>query len=457
MGKCGKFLFIVASLIAVFVGVKIKECSKSPPIPTVPEPYWGPGKEVKDDTTIKPFKVNISDNVLDDLKNRLLRHRLITKSLEDSNHHYGINSALLSEVVDFWRNDYDWRKREVYLNKFPQFKTQIQGLDIHYIHVKPDTNIQKIPLLILHGWPGSVREFYEIIPMLTEVQKGRNFVFEIVAPSLPGYGFSDGASKSGLGAVEMSAVLKNLMIRLGYKRFYVQGGDWGSTLAATMGTIYPDYVKGIHCNMCMNYNPVSYLKLFVASFYPTYFMTEKEVESIYPLSNLMSKHVLESGYFHLQATKPDTLGVGLNDSPVGLAAYILEKFIIGTNYSYRNRMDGGLKIKFDYNKLLDNVMIYWVTNSITTSMRLYSETVNVAQRKYNINKIETKVPSACAQFINDLFYQPEWILRDKYVNMVHLKNFDDGGHFAALEVPGVLSQDIFEAITKMEVLETTKE
>ncbi|XP_017770299.1 PREDICTED: juvenile hormone epoxide hydrolase 1-like [Nicrophorus vespilloides] len=385
MGKCVKFLFIVVTLTTVFIGIKIKECFKSPPIPTVPEPYWGPGKQVKDGTAIIPFKINVSDNVLVDLNQRLLKHRLITRSLEDSKHHYGINSALLGEVVEFWRKDYDWRKREMYLNKFPQFKTRIQGLDIHYIHVKPDTNVRKIPLLLLHGWPGSVREFYEIIPMLTKVQKERNFVFEIVAPSLPGYGFSDGASKSGLGLVEMSAVLKNLMVRLGYKKYYVQGGDWGSALASTMGTIYPDYVKGIHSNMCLNLNHITYIKLFIASLYPTLFMTDEEAKLTYPSSSLMSKVLLETGYSHLQATKPDTLGVGLNDSPVGLAAYILEKFITWTNDDYKNRMDGGLKIKYDYNKLLDNVMIYWVTNSITTSMRLYSETLNTAQKKYGLD------------------------------------------------------------------------
>lgn len=169
-------------------------------------------------------------------------HSHLTSPLENVNFEYGFNTNYLKKVVEFWKTKYNWREREIFLNSFPHFKTYVDGLDLHFIHVKPqnvDKNTDVLPLLLLHGWPGSVREFYDIIPLLTTTRKGVNFVFEVIAPSLPGYGFSEGASKPGLGAAQVAVVMKNLMERIGFKKFYVQGGDWGAVIASHMGTLFP--------------------------------------------------------------------------------------------------------------------------------------------------------------------------------------------------------------------------
>lgn len=247
---------------------------------------------------------------MDDLKNRLENHRELIPPLEGIQQQYGINTNLLLEIIDFWKTKYNWRSREVFLNKYPQFKTKIQGLNIHYIHVKPEqrTGLQVVPLLLLHGWPGSIREFYNVIPLLTKPQKERNYVFEVIVPSLPGYGFSESASKPGLGALQMAVVLKNLMKRIGFEQFYVQGGDWGAVIGSNIATLYPENVLGFHSNMCYLETPISQLKILIGSLYPGLIIEKEFEDRLYPVSNVYLGLMLEMGYFHLQATKPDTLG-----------------------------------------------------------------------------------------------------------------------------------------------------
>lgn len=231
--------------------------------------------------------------------------------LEGIQQQYGINTNLLKEILNFWKTKYNWKEREQFLNQYPQFKTNIQGLDIHYLHVKPkkvDAGVKVLPLLLLHGWPGSVREYYEMIPLLTTRQTGNNFVFELIVPSLPGYGFSQGASKTGLGATHMAVVFKNLMERIGFKKYYVGGGDWGSLITANMGRLYPDRVLGVHNTMCNVNTPLSTLKTFLFSFYPSAVVDKGFENKLYPFCNAFSFLLSESGYMHLQATKPDTVG-----------------------------------------------------------------------------------------------------------------------------------------------------
>lgn len=289
-----------------------------------------------------------------------------------------MNPIALKPIIDYWKNNYDWRKREKFLNKYPQYTTVIQGLNIHFIHVKPKNakNLEVKPLLLLHGWPGSIREFYKVIPILTERKKDRNFVFEVVVPSLPGFGFSQAATKPGLGPVEISIIMKNLMLKLGFEKFYVQGGDWGSAIAKSMSVLFPQHILGLHTNLCHSFRPMAILKLLIGSLYPSLFIEKKYENKMYPLSTKWKEFLASSGYFHIQATTPDTLGAALSDSPIGLAAYILEKFSLGTDRNNKKKLDAGLLEKFTFDELLDNVMIYWVSDSITTSMRLYLEYVN---------------------------------------------------------------------------------
>nr|CAD7193995.1 unnamed protein product [Timema douglasi] len=366
MGLWRIVLFVSIGLTAIGIGSLYNKLTSVPPLPKLESTWWGPGQPHNVDKSIRPFRINISQEVLDDLNTRL-QHVKLTPPLEGIGFQYGFNTDYLKKVVDFWRTKYNWREREAYLNSFPQFKTQVDGLDLHFLHVKPKQvppSTRVLPLLLLHGWPGSVREFYEIIPLLTTPREGVNFVFEVVVPSLPGYGFSEGASKPGLGAAQMAVVFKDLMARLGFDKFYLQG-------------------------------------------------------------------------------------VALTDSPVGLAAYILEKFSLGTNAKFRSKSDGGLTHKFQLADLLDNVMIYWVTGSITTSVRLYSEGFSRAQRELGILSIPTKVPTACVWFPNEIRYYPEYFLREKYHNLLQNSHMKQGGHFAAMEEPKLLAEDIFSAIKIM--------
>lgn len=290
-------------------------------VPQLKSQWWGPGKApIARDGSIRSFKINIPDSVIEDLNRRLTNTRKLVPPLEDANFKYGFNSDALQKILHYWKNEYKWKEREAYLNKFPQFKTNIQGLDIHFLHVKPaDSTIKTLPLLLLHGWPGSVREFYSLIEILNNPQniKDNGIAFEIIAPSLPGYGFSTAASKQGLGTAEMAVIFKNLMERLGHKNWYAQGGDWGSIIATNMALLYPDNVKGIHLNMCGSMTPATMLKMILGSFWPSLLVDAEHEHKMYPLGKVFSFLLEESGYMHLQATKPDTVGTGLNDSPAG--------------------------------------------------------------------------------------------------------------------------------------------
>ncbi|CAG9859815.1 unnamed protein product [Phyllotreta striolata] len=443
-----KFLGLIV-LILAYISYKLHDVLSPPPLPPqLDEKWWGPGKPGSVKSEIKPFTINVPETVLSDLKYRLEHHRPFTPPLEGIQQQYGMNTNLLKKVVDYWKTKYNWRSREKYLNKFPQFTVNIQGLDIHYIHVKPKVppTIKVLPLLLLHGWPGSVREFYEIIPILTTPQDGFDFTFEVIAPHIPGYGFSAPAVRPGLSPDHIALIFKNLMNRLGFEKFYTQGGDFGAIILNNLAVLYPESVLGYHSNMCVVSSPMAYFKLVLASFCPSvpfWYVRPDHYDRVFPGREHFYIRLRETGYLHEQATKPDTLGVGINDSPVGLAAYILEKFVTGTNKAWQLREDGGLLEYFTYDDLLDNIMFYWVTKSATTSFRLYSETFNRDYMGKGILRQPIKVPTACARFEHD-FYTPDGMLKEVYSNLIQLNDYE-GGHFAAMQVPKVLAQDVYLA------------
>ncbi|XP_043286277.1 juvenile hormone epoxide hydrolase 1 [Venturia canescens] len=424
-------------------------------VPKLQDTYWGPLEPRKVDNSIRPFKIDVPSEVITKLKNRLAEKRNFVPPLEGTAWEYGISGKYMETVLEYWRTKYDWTKRQALLNKYPQFLTTIQGLDIHFLHVKPQAakdgkKRRVLPLLIVHGWPGSVVEFQKIIPMLTTPREDQDYVFEVIAPSLPGYGFSDGAVRPGLGPAQMGVILKNLMTRLGFKRFYIQGGDWGSIITSTMASMFPDLVIGSHMNMCYINNAKTTVYKLVASYYPSLIVSDEYASRMFPLKDHLSFLLRESGYMHLQATKPDTIGNSLVDSPSALATYILEKFSTWTNPEYVSREDGGLLEKFTMDELLDNVMIYWLTNSITTSMRLYAECFNWEYQAANWDKLLVKVPSACAAFPNELTYAPEKLLKFRYKNLVQHSHPARGGHFAAFEEPKLLADDVWSFVEKVE-------
>lgn len=294
-----------------------------------------------------------------------------------------------------------------------------------------------LPLLLLHGWPGSVREFYDLFPMLVSPETGARFAFEVIAPSLPGYGWSDGSAKVGFGPAEAAVVLRNLMLRLGHSRFYIQGGDWGSIIGSHLATLYPQSVIGYHSNFCLPKTLRSTLKLLVASLWPTLFVDEQYVEQVFPLSDKIKLIVRETGSFHIQATKPETLSAVLY-SPLALGAYLQEKFISALP-------------EHDLDAVLDNIMIYHLTNSFATGARLYAEDVSAEQAKLELWRVPSLVPTACVRFQNDIGQSLDWQLRDKYPNLVQSSWYSVGGHFAAMEVPDLLYEDFVAFVAKVEM------
>uniref|UniRef100_A0A1B0EXX3 Epoxide hydrolase N-terminal domain-containing protein n=1 Tax=Phlebotomus papatasi TaxID=29031 RepID=A0A1B0EXX3_PHLPP len=342
--------------------------------------------------------------VISKLKTRLENVPEYHPPLEGVNFEYGFNSNHLKQVIKYWRDGYlsKWELRQTYLNKYPHFKTQIQGLDMHFIHVKPAKASGRpvLPILLLHGWPGSVVEFYSLIEKL---KGNEEYDFEIVAPSLPGYGWSQASAKKDLGYVEIAVIMRNLMTRLGYQKFYIQGGDWGSIIGSSLATLFPENVIGYHSNMCGAMAPSYAIKMTIASFYPSYFIPKEFVHFFYPFWSKFS-------------------------------------FILEERLSKRFTMDS----------LLDNIMVYYLTNSITTSQRLYSEAFTFRQLAMNMDRVPTSVPTGCARFQYDLSHSIDWTLKDKFLNLVHSTYYEQGGHFAAMEVPDVMYKDLMDFIGKVQ-------
>lgn len=422
--------------------------------------WWGPGQRQDDDNEdIRPFKIETSEEELKDLFHRIDQTRY-TEPLEGSRFNYGFNSIHLRKVMSYWRNKFDWRKQLEVLNQYPQFKTKIEGLDIHFLHAKP-TNLpagrRAKPLIMVHGWPGSFYEFYKIIPLLTDPAShglSDEHIFEVICPSIPGYGFSEASHKQGCNSVAVARIFYKLMQRLGFREFYAQGGDWGSLVCTNLAQIAPSNVKGLHLNMVFvsNFKPVVFLSILLGQYFPGLFgFNDLEVSKMFPFMKKVVGHIFkESGYMHLQATKPDTAGCGLNNSPVGMASYILEKFSTWTEPDFRDHEDGGLERKFTLDELLTNVMIYWLSGSIVSSMRFYKENLGKGIGQAKHEKVPVMVPTGIAMFPNDLLLCPLLWAKQKYVNIVSFNHMPRGGHFAAFEEPEILAKDIQQFVAKME-------
>ncbi|KAI8423871.1 hypothetical protein MSG28_012872 [Choristoneura fumiferana] len=444
------FWILIPMLTGLIYVVFFKKPKPEPELPKLDvNEWWGPiDLKGKEDTSIRPFKVEFSDDMIKDLRQRLSNHRSWTPPLEDAAFTYGFNSDHINSWLDYWKDEYNFKEREQFLNQFPQFKTNIQGLDIHFIRVKPKVpeGVQIFPLLLLHGWPGSVREFYEAIPILTRHTPGYNFAFEVIVPSLPGYGFSDAAVRTGLGTAQICVVMRNLMFRLGFKRFYVQGGDWGAGILTSMVTLFPFDILGFHCNMAMALGGKSTLMMFLGAYIPFVSTDSSHPTNVYPLSNYFSKMMEETGYFHLHCTKPDTVGIALSDSPAGLLAYILEKFSTWTKMDNRNRPDGGLSDRWTKDQLIDNLMLYWATGKITSSMRLYAEEFSKKNRDLKLSDHNAIVPMWVLQTKEELYNSPSKLLRFKFRNLVGVTHWSHGGHFPAFECPEEFAKDVFKGI-----------
>jgi epoxide hydrolase len=366
---------------------------------------------------IVPFKIAVPDAVLADLKDRLARTRFPSE-IEGSGWDYGTNLSYLRELVTDWRTSFDWRAQERKLNQLPQFKTQIDSLDIHFIHQK-SSRTDAIPLVFVHGWPGSVLEVTKIIGPLTEPSAGET-AFHVVALSLPGYGFSDKPKQSGISNRRIAGIIAQLMARLGYQRYGAQGGDWGGFIVRQLGLVDPQHLIGLHSNMCVAGPPPGPN--------PNEGVPPDELKRV---EAARQRSANESAYSQLQGTKPQTIGYSLNDSPAGLAAWIVEKFRTWSDSG------GNVETKFTKDELLTNIMIYWVTETGPSSVRLYYE-----NRRDPGLQGKVQVPFACAVFPFEMFViaPKQWV--EASYNLVQYTVMPRGGHFAAMEEPQLLVEDV---------------
>lgn len=372
---------------------------------------------------IEPFEISVPDTVLEDLRERLARTRF-PDQIEGAGWDYGTELSYLKELCEYWLNEYDWRTHEAALNRFDHFRTDIDGLGIHFIHQRSKEE-NAFPIIITHGWPGSVFEFTKIIDRLADpvAHGGRaEDAFHVICPSMPGYGFSDAPRKPGFDSKRVAETNAELMERLGYNAYGAQGGDWGAIVTTWMGALDPEHVKGIHLNMVVALPPKGSPADMIEG------LTPEEVKDLGEMRQWMAN---ETGYQAIQGTKPQTLGYGLNDSPAGLAAWIVEKFRTWSD------CDGNVESRFTKDELLTNVMIYWVTQTITSSTRLYYE----GKGEFALTDRRIEVPTACAIFPHELTRPPRlWV--EKSFNVARWTKFESGGHFAALEEPELLTDDI---------------
>ena len=382
---------------------------------------------------IRPFSVDIPQSALDDLQGRLKNTRW-PDAETSADWQQGIPLDYTQELARYWENDYNWRRSETRLNQWPQFKTEIEGLDIHFIHCKsPHENA--MPLIISHGWPGSIVEFHKIIDALvnpTEYGGTPDNAFHVVAPSLPGFGFSAKPTMPGTSVEKIGEMWGSLMARLGYERYVAQGGDWGSMITQSMGQSQTAHCAGIHINM------------------PLVAPDPDTMDSLTPQENdalqaLVYYNDSESGYSKQQATRPQSLAYGLADSPVGQMAWVVEKF-----YAWMDCEVDGVKHPentLSKDEILDNVMLYWLNNAAGSSARIYWESFNTP----NFDPID--IPVACSIFPKEIFRSSERWARKRFSNLIYWNELDKGGHFAALEQPEVFIGELRAWLHALRTLE----
>jgi pimeloyl-ACP methyl ester carboxylesterase len=371
---------------------------------------------------MKSYRIEIPQADLDDLGERLARVRW-PEAIDGAGWERGVPVGYLKDLVEYWRTGYDWREQEAQLNKYPQFLTEIDGADVHFLHVRsaePDAT----PLLLIHGWPGSVVEFLDVIGPLTDPRAHGGDparAFHLVIPSLPGYGLSGPLRETGWTDGRVARALTTLMAELGYDRYGVQGGDIGAFIGPEMGRVAPDHVVGVHVNSLVTFPTGDPDELAG--------LTEAERERLALMKRWQDD---QSGYLQLQGTRPTTVSYGLTDSPVGQLAWIVEKFKDWTDPASELPEDA-----VDRDRLLTNVMLYWLTGTALSTANSYYERFHDASMW--APREPSTVPTGVAVFAVDISIRR---FAEKTQKIVHWSEFDRGGHFAALEAPDLLVEDI---------------
>jgi pimeloyl-ACP methyl ester carboxylesterase len=367
---------------------------------------------------ITPFRIDAPDETLADLGDRLRRTRWPEPETVDD-WSQGIPLTYVQELCRYWTDEYDWRRSEARLNAFPQYRTTIDGLGIHFVHVRSPEE-SALPLIITHGWPGSIVEFHKVIgPLADPAAHGGDpaDAFHVVCPSLPGYGFSDKPGRHGWDVERIGSAWAELMNRLGYHRYGAQGGDWGATVTSSMGQQDTEHLAGIHLNM-----PVA-----VPGPDAMGDLTEAE-QAV--LAAFADYDKWDSGYSKQQSTRPQTVGYGLVDSPAGLCAWIVEKFWSWTD------CDGDPLNLLSRDELLDNVMLYWLPATGASSARLYWESFR------HVNRDPVTAPTGCSIFPKEIIRTSRRWAEQRFSDLRYWNELDRGGHFAAFEQPDAFVNEL---------------
>ncbi len=371
-----------------------------------------------------PFVISVSDDEIADLRERLAKTRW-PDNLPDVGWDYGINANLIKDLAEYWKDEFDWSSFETYLNSFENLTTYIDGQRIHTIHER-SKNPDALPLLLSHGWPGSIVEFLDVIGPLTNPQDhggDESDAFHVIVPSLPGYGLSGPTSERGWGPTRIARAFAELANELGYNRYGVQGGDWGSIISREICRVAPKNVTGCHITMLPGGPPGK----------------PDDMEDITDIEQQLLDRgawyqAEDNGYFRIQQTRPQTLGTGLNDSPAGLLAWITEKF-----YGWTDN-DGDLFSTIDKDKLLANVSLYWFTGTINSSTRIYYEMFKTLEPEFGATG---ETPVGVSFFPYELMMpRKRWV--EDSMNLILWNEHAKGGHFASLEAPDIFVEDVRE-------------
>jgi pimeloyl-ACP methyl ester carboxylesterase len=371
-------------------------------------------------TDLVPFRLEVPQAALDDLRGRLDRTRW-PEQIPGLGWSRGVEKSYLQELAGYWRDAYDWRAQEAGLNAFPQFTTQIDGTRVHFLHVRsgrPDAT----PVILVHGWPGSIVEFLDLIELLAAPADPAAAAFHLVIPSLPGFGLSGPVPDAGWDSYRIAGAFAQLMGRLGIDRYLAQGGDFGALVAPDLGRVAPEHVIGVHVNAAT----VGFIPLGEVGEDVTAALTDLERSRLARLGAYLSDG---NGYFQIQATRPNTLGFALNDSPAGQLAWIVEKF---KEWTYPAGELPEHSVGRD--RMLTNVMLYWLTGTGASAAQLYYESMHSGRWP-----TPSAVPTGVAAFAADVAIRR---FAEPLNNVVHWSDFREGGHFAALERPDLLAADL---------------
>jgi pimeloyl-ACP methyl ester carboxylesterase len=393
---------------------------------------------VETTSEIRPFHVEIPEEQIDDLRARIAATRWPSKELV-ADRSQGVQLATIQEFARYWATDYDWRKAEAKLNTLPQFTTQIDGVDIHFIHVK-SAQENALPLIMTHGWPGSVIELLEVVGPLTDptAHGGRaEDAFDLVLPSLPGYGFSGEPTEVGWDPGRVARSWAELMHGLGYTRYVAQGGDVGAIVTDAMGRQAPEGLVGIHMNL---------LVTTLAASSPPPGDTEEERAALDAIATFRTSGF---GYFLEQSTRPQTIGYALLDSPVALAAWMLDHDTDSYEKISRAFLDGEPAGRLTRDRIVDNITLYWLTGTGASAARAYWELGRAAALAAGQAPPEVSLPVGFTTFPGEVFRAPRSWVEKSYPNLIYFNEVEKGGHFAAWEEPELFSTEVRAAFSSL--------